>query len=701
MERTLRVVYIVPSHYDDEGYVHRYWRGVVPSNSVLCLRTLTRNVGQTQELGPDVAVEVEIYDDNVERPPLNKLIRRQKRGKETLLVGFVGVQSNQFARAADMALELRRGGVPVMMGGFHVSGMLAMFDEPTPDLVPLLEAGVTLVRGEMETPGVLAGILQDALEGTLKPIYENLDPPDLRDAPVPEPETKYLNKFLLKHLSTMDTSRGCPFRCSFCTIINVQGTKMRCRSAEKIIETVRANWDAGIQTYFFTDDNMSRSRVWEDVFRGLIQLREEGMPVKFMMQVDTQAYLLPDFVDLASKAGCHTVFVGMETVNPDNISATGKTQNKADTYPEMVEAWHDAGIRVHVGYIIGLPHDTSDSVALDVLTLRDHIKVDEASFFMLTPLPGSADHKNMVEGCVPLDADLNNYDSNHETFLHANFAPGKWEKSFRDAWETFYSKESVTHILMRAPRSEYWGLFWTTLWYRWSTVFCHQHPMSTGLFRFKSRTERRPTFPQEGRLRYAWRRLKDLWWGTKVYAQLYWEWHEIWLLTRKPDDPRWSTLAELRTRWASMQQRIAMKTFSGRVDDAAHEVRAMLKAASERLHAMSKQPQIIGRRGSDVLRAKAHQVEDYLRSFELEMPSHDAIVKAQAYIGKQLVAGYEEVAIRYVAKRRRFNDLRKDMLRKLKQGRLFDINPLTLTRVALAEMWFALRFTFQVVRNGV
>ncbi len=701
MKRKLEVIYIAPARYDDDGYVHRYWRGVVPSNSLSCLRSITQSVAANGELGEDVEVNVTTYDDCVERPPIKRIIRMHKRGKAQVLVGFVGVQSNQFMRASDLALELRAAGVPVMIGGFHVSGMLAMFDEPSLDLQRLLDQGVTLVKGEVEGPGVMASILRDAVALELKPIYNITEWPDLAKAMVPKPDPNYLKKFLLPGLATLDTSRGCPFRCSFCTIINVQGKRMRCRSADAILKSIEENWDAGVRDYFFTDDNLSRSHVWEEVFDGLKEMAERGKKIVFMMQVDTQAYRIPNFVDKAQAAGCHMVFVGMETVNPKNVEATGKNQNDTETYAKMVQTWHDAHVRVHVGYIIGLPHDTTESIREDVETLRNHVLVDEASFFMLTPLPGSEDHRNMVQNGIPIDADLNNLDSNHETFRHPNFKPGEWRAAYYEAWNAFYSKEHILHILIRAPRSEYWGLFWTSLWYRWATVFVHTHPMGTGLFRLKDRKSRRPIFPRESVWRYAWRRLGDVWWGAKVYAQLFIEFQEIWMLSRKPDDPRWATLAELRMQWAEMQLRISQSSIAGRCDVAAQEMHTMLSAASNKLQTLAGSGKDIGGRTSRKLRGMAQDAEAYLKSFEKQVPTRASIAKAHDYISQNIVAGYEELAIRYVAKRRKFNQYRQELLEWLRSGRAVGRSLLLIPRMVMVEFLLAVRFIFTALRQSV
>ena len=688
--RKFEVYYITASRYDDEGYVHRYWRGVVPSNTLMCLKTLTEDLAAAGSLGEDVQTRVRVYDDCVQRVPIEKIIRRHRKGKARVLVGFTGVQSNQFPRASDLALQLREAGVPVMIGGFHVSGMLAMFPEPTPDLQRLLDAGVTLVKGEVEGNNALAEILRDALADSLKPIYDIKQPPDLSNVSAPRPDRSYLKRFLLGDMATLDTSRGCPFRCSFCTIINVQGRRMRARSAQKVLQTVEENYDE-VKAYFFTDDNMSRSPIWEELFDGLIALRKKGKPITFMMQIDTRAYLIPNFLDKAAAAGCDSVFIGMETVNPRNIEATGKTQNDADDYAEMVKAWHDRNIRVRVGYIIGLPHDTPESVRQDVLTLRDVVKVDEASFFMLTPLPGSEDHKTMIENHVCIDADLNNLDSTHETFRHPNFKPGEWQETYFAAWREFYSKESIVKLLLRVPRGRYWHLFWSCIWYRWSSVFVRTHPMSTGLFRFKERKARRKPFPRESVWKYARRRIGDFLWGSKVYARLFIEFQEIWMLTRRREDPRWKTLSELYELWSRACAMVSERYSGSQLESASKEIQKTLAAAAERMSALSAQPGILSRRARKHLERKAREVEAYIASLNWQQPTHDMVETARRY-AHSLIDSYENIAITYVKQRRKLNAYRRELLEQLRKRRFFSVNLFRLQWVVIMEFLLELRF---------
>ena len=686
-----KIIFIRPSTYDDEGYVYRYWRGILPSNTVACLKSLTKQGVESGELGKDVDVTIDSYDETVERLPIGRIVRQSKRRHTRVLIAFAGVQTNQFARTTDLALKFRSHGLQVMLGGFHVSGVLAMFDEPSRELQHLLDNGVTLVKGEAEVPGALAGILRDALHDRLQPLYDIKGFPDLLHAPVPEPDTEIMKKFVVKNISTIDTSRGCCFGCTFCTVINVQGRKMRHRSAQCVVDAIETNYENGIKSYFFTDDNFARNPVWEDIFDGLIALREKGIKITFMMQVDTRAHLIPRFVEKAEQAGCYQAFIGMESLNPKNIEVMGKAQNKVSDYSGMVTKWHNANILVHVGYIVGLPFDTRESIRKDVEMLRNNVKVDEASFFMLTPLPGSKDHWDMVQRGTPMDADPNNFDSLHETFRHGKMAPGEWKKAYHDCWQSFYSKENIINILLQTPHKQYWKMYWILLWYRYDTLE-GTHPMVSPLIRLKHRKERRSTFPRENVFKYAWRRTKEWSWLIKTYAGLFFEFQEIWFLTRKPDDPKWATLADLRTRWSEAQQRLHDSAICGQWETASQELRALLKATSENLQHLSLASKHQSRSLRRELKRKTRELDNYIRTFDSRLPDWRRLAEAEEYFSKSLLAGYEEGAIRYVAARRHVNEYRRYIIDRFKTGRILTINVSPIPRLLLLELLLTCRF---------
>src|SRR3712207_5146299 len=148
--------------------------------------------------------------------------------------------------------------------------------------------------------------------------------------------------------ASFDAGRGCPFQCSFCTIINVQGRKSRRRSPDDVERIVRANAAQGIFHFFITDDNFARNKDWEPIFDRLIHLREvEKIRIRLIIQVDTLCHRLPGFIEKAARAGVKRVFIGLENISPDNLVAAKKKQNKITEYRKMLLAWKKIG-RAHV-----------------------------------------------------------------------------------------------------------------------------------------------------------------------------------------------------------------------------------------------------------------------------------------------------------------------------------------------------------------
>src|SRR5262245_39658774 len=125
---------IKPSHYDDDGYVIQWVRAFIPSNSLACIYALVQDVQQRQALGADVDIVVNGYDESHTVIPVGRIIRRIKAAGGRGLVLLTGVQSNQFPRAFDLAAEFRKAGIAVVIGGFHISGCIAMLPELPADL---------------------------------------------------------------------------------------------------------------------------------------------------------------------------------------------------------------------------------------------------------------------------------------------------------------------------------------------------------------------------------------------------------------------------------------------------------------------------------------------------------------------------------------------------------------------------------------
>ncbi|HZD40479.1 MAG TPA: radical SAM protein, partial [Terriglobales bacterium] len=542
--KRVRIVLIKPSKYDDEGYVIRFWKGVLPSNTLNVLHGLTEDIIQRRVFG-NLPIDVLTFDETAEKVPLKRIIRWSRQPNTRLLVCMVGVQTNQFPRAVDMAKIFRAAGISVIIGGFHTSGTINMLGENEPDIQELFRESICVVSGEVE--GKWEMILADFLNGELKPLYsfaQDLQSlVDIGDSPLPRTSAKTMKHFAYPNFGTADTSRGCPFACSFCTIINVQGRKMRERSPESLAAMIRRNYqEYGVTFYFFTDDNFARKKLWRETFEALIKLRAEGIKVSFMMQVDL-ARKPKDFVRLAAEAGCTQVFIGMESVNPENLKAEGKKQNNVDEYRNIIQEWHDAGIVVHTGYIIGLPWDSKEQVPEDIRFLINEVDPDQASFFMLTPLPGSHDHREMKKRGEWMDPDFNKRDSFHATIEHPRMSPEEWTEAYENAWKTFYSKENMVRILSRwsnRPKA-YWNLMSVFFWYKNAALIEKQHPMVAGFFRLKERKSRRPGFAIDPLPVHAWKRAKEITRLLIAWAKFVKEMEDVWLQTRKKTEreERW------------------------------------------------------------------------------------------------------------------------------------------------------------------
>src|SRR6266851_4698113 len=298
--RRFQLVLLKPSHYDDDGYVIQWARAYVPSNTLAVLYTLARDSAERGVLGPDTAIDLTVVDEINSRINIKKLLARFRRHGGFGLVALAGVQSNQYPRALDIARPFRAAGVPVMIGGFHVSGVLAMLPELTPELKTTLDMGISMFAGELE--GRMDRVLQDAANGTMQPIYNYLkDLPSLESEPTPILPIQHLRK-TVQQLASFDAGRGCPYQCSFCTIINVQGRKSRGRSADDVEKAIREHVAAGLHNFFITDDNFARHKDWEAIFDRLIELRErDGLDLGFMIQVDTLCHRIPNFIAKAKR----------------------------------------------------------------------------------------------------------------------------------------------------------------------------------------------------------------------------------------------------------------------------------------------------------------------------------------------------------------------------------------------------------------
>ena len=512
-KRRFKLLLIKPSHYGDDGYVIRWWRAMIPSNSLAAVYAIALDCAERQALGSDVAIDIDAIDETNTRLDIPAWLECFRQHDGFGLVALVGVQTNQYPRSLDIARPFRAAGIPVIMGGFHISGCLSMLDGRAVGLDACREMQISMFAGEVE--GRFDAVLQDTAQGRLAPLYNFMkELPPIEGTPPPYLPERYVSRTLGRSTS-FDAGRGCPYQCSFCTIINVQGRKSRYRSADDVERLVRLNWSQGIHKFFITDDNFARNKAWEEIFERLIKLREEdGIPLGLMIQVDTLCHRIPNFIEKAKRAGVTRVFIGLENVNPDNLAAAKKRQNKITEYRRMLLAWKAQGIITLAGYILGFPADTPETIRRDIAIIKKELPVDILEFFCLTPLPGSEDHQVLWRKGVAMDEDLNNYDVEHVCTAHPKMSKTEWEGIYREAWSLYYTPQHIKTLLRRAAATglPMRSLVTVLVAFATSVRLENVHPLQAGLVRLKHPSERRPGLPPES----AW-----IFWPRFVWQTLH------------------------------------------------------------------------------------------------------------------------------------------------------------------------------------
>lgn len=448
-KQVFHVFLVRPTRYDDKGYSIHWRQAIVPSNSLACMYGIALDSAYRKVLGNDVEIRITAFDESSDVVVYQDLIKKlQQVGQRTLLC-LVGVQTNQFPRAMDIAQFFTLAGEPVCVGGFHVSGCISMLEKLPQELIHAQKRGISLFAGEAES-GRFDQVLIGAWQRSMRPLYDFHDkivPLENQPAPViPE----YLLKRHMFSISSIDLGRGCPFNCSFCCIINVHGYKSRSRSVDDLEKFVRNAAAQGVTDVFITDDNLARNRYWEPYFDRLILLREEGLNIRYFIQVDTQCHKIPNFIDKAVAAGVGDVFIGLENINPDNLTAVKKSQNNISEYREMLLQWKRHPVVIWGAYIIGMANDSEASILRDIEIIKEELPIDILAPSILTPLPGSEDHQKMQADGVWMDQDLNKYNLCHRVTQHPIMTDEELDRVYEQVWDNYYTYEHMGTVLRRS-----------------------------------------------------------------------------------------------------------------------------------------------------------------------------------------------------------------------------------------------------------
>ena len=457
----LRVIVLKPSKYAEGGDVERFRRGFMPNSTVPYLASMT-----PPDIGGE-SIEVRSIDEYVQTD-LEYLGLLQKSETPTLLA-LVGVQSHQFQRSLDLAAyALNRGVEHCVIGGPHPM---------TCDTSAFHGKGLSFALAEAET--IWSAILSDALRGELRPVYGS----DQRwqaklDAPVlVPPNRRDLQRYVFPMLGIYP-ARGCPFTCNFCSVIKIAGQQIRSQSIDVTLASLRAAKIAGVQWIMFTSDNFNK---YPDAVALLQAMIEEDLKIPFFVQCDTQIGRQADLIELLGRAGCFQMFVGVESFSRKTLLAARKSQNHPKVYGEIVRLCRQHGIGTHFSNIIGFPEDTEASIREHLGTLQD-LDPDVASFYILTPIPGTDQYDDFLARGLITEENLDRFDGTCPTWRHPNLSADKLRELLFVCYKRFYNGGHLWRSLKRNRYSPHEVL--GHLYYR-VQAFNKTHPMSGGVRRIR------------------------------------------------------------------------------------------------------------------------------------------------------------------------------------------------------------------------
>ncbi len=349
----MKIKLICPTSYDLHNKLIKVTKATLPPLSVLYIAGLTPAEHAIKIV--DECVQTVNFDEPVD---------------------LVGITAMTFTakRAYQIADEFRRRKVKVVMGGIHVSSVV---DEA-------LAHADAVVIGEADD--LWKTVLEDARIDNLKRTYRTDQRPTLVNLPAPRFDlldtAKYIRlPFRRSPNMPIQTARGCPFNCEFCSVSKFWGNKIRFRPVKDIVDEITLS---KADTLFFTDDNfVANPRRTLELCEALVPLK-----IKYICQIDSLAFKNPEIIRALRKSGCFMAFVGFESIRRSTLADISKSFNQPDNYPKLIKMLHRNKINVYASIILGFAKDDPQLAEETSRFLIDH-KVGLASFFRVTPLPGT------------------------------------------------------------------------------------------------------------------------------------------------------------------------------------------------------------------------------------------------------------------------------------------------------------------------
>jgi len=363
--------------------------------------------------------DVEMIDERITEIPYDK---------RADLVG-ISIASGTDIHAYEIAENYKRLGVPVILGGFHTS----LFPEEA------LGHADAIVIGEAED--VWETLLSDVKKGKLKPVYKSETLSDLKNLPLPRYE--YYDPADYSNMIPLFITRGCPYNCTYCCIKSGYGPSFRKRPIEDVVEQIKIikeKYEKEDQTpplsFFFVDDNLwGDVRYAKELFRSLI-------PLEIIWTTQASLTLDDELLELAAKSGCYSFLVGLESLDPRNVSYFKKRQNSLEHYEECIEKIHRAGISVNASFMVGLPYD-DEHCFTTLLDFLEKNSVELGFVYLFMPIPGTEQfNQKDWEGACEV-TDFESIVTSLPVFKPSNMTKKQFKRDFVAFQRRLFSDESI------------------------------------------------------------------------------------------------------------------------------------------------------------------------------------------------------------------------------------------------------------------
>lgn len=323
--------------------------------------------------------------------------------------------------AYDIADAFRERGIPVVMGGIHPTVM--------PEEAGEHADGVIVGEAEMVWKDVLA----DAARGKLQERYRGAKYCDMKGLPLPRRDLLPRDRYLT--VNVVQTSRGCPHGCTFCSVSTVAGKVYRLRPVPEVIEEVRLLSPGWLG---FVDDNIAGNHDRaKELFEALIPLK-----IRWVGQADLKMAKDPELLRLAALSGCQAMFIGLESLSPENLRATHKAPNVGINMRAAIRAIHENGIEIVGSFVLGLDGDYPD-VFRKTVRFAQKAKIVAAQFAVLTPFPGTRIRDQLAEEGRILTNDWSRYTMSNVVFQPLHMTPRELERGQKWVYGAFYSYLSI------------------------------------------------------------------------------------------------------------------------------------------------------------------------------------------------------------------------------------------------------------------